>query len=142
MKTHHSDTLVHLALIMSISIFSKFAFAHGENIPGPHGGYIRMPGAFHTELLPEKDGYRVFLLDINWKNPSVMDSSVSAVLVINSKKTELICNKESDSFFCKPKSTTAGILEITAKREGQNGGISSYQLPLKFESPDSKHSQH
>lgn len=26
-------------------------FAHGEDHPGPHGGRIQMPGAFHTELI-------------------------------------------------------------------------------------------
>jgi hypothetical protein len=32
-----------------------FAWGHGEDKPGPNGGYIQMPGAFHTELVPVSD---------------------------------------------------------------------------------------
>ena len=56
------------ALIFStLTVLSVNLFAHGEDKPGPHGGYIRMPGSFHTEVVKEKAGYRVYLLDINWK---------------------------------------------------------------------------
>ena len=124
------------ALIFStLTVLSVNLFAHGEDKPGPHGGYIRMPGSFHTEVVKEKAGYRVYLLDINWKNPSVLDSSVSANIQVGKKKTELTCAKESNSYFCKSSNREEGVLNIDAKREGQKGMTSSYKLPLSFEIP-------
>ena len=36
--------------------------AHGTSEPGPHGGEIRMPGAFHVEALAVDGRLRVYLL--------------------------------------------------------------------------------
>lgn len=131
------------ALIFSTLIaLSLNVFGHGEDKPGPHGGYIRMPGAFHTEVVKEKEGYRVYLLDINWKNPSVLDSSVTASIQSGKKKTDLSCTEESDSYFCKSKLPEKGALNIIAKREGQTGAVSSYKLPLKFEIPQNEMPEH
>lgn len=124
---------------LTVLIFSLLAalsinvYAHGEDRSGPHGGYIRMPGAFHTEVVKEKNGYRVYLLDINWQNPSVLNSEVSANVQVGKKKTDLNCTKESNSFLCTSSLLQKGKLNIMAKREGQVGGISSYKLPLKLE---------
>lgn len=126
-----------------LTILSLDALAHGEDKPGPHGGYIRMPGTFHTEVVKEKAGYRIYLLDINWKNPSVLASDVKASIHIGENKTELNCTKESDSYLCKSSLPQKGILNIIAKREGQVGGIpSSYKLPLKFETPKDEMPDH
>ncbi len=128
---------------LALTALSLNVFAHGEDKPGPHGGYIRMPGAFHTEVVKEKDGYRIYLLDINWKNPSVLDSEVKASIQNGKNKTELICLKESDSYLCKSSLPQKGILNINSKREGQAGGIpSSYKLPLKFEIPKDEMPEH
>ncbi len=70
-----------------VTTLSLNVFAHGEDKPGPHGGFIRMPGAFHTEVVKEKEGYRVYLLDINWKNPSVLDSAVLASIEVGKKQS-------------------------------------------------------
>ena len=130
-------------LIFSLlATLSLNALAHGENKPGPHGGYIRMPGAFHTEVVKEKDGYRVYLLDINWKNPSVLDSSVSASVQVGKKTTELVCTKQTDSYLCKSLLPQKGKLNIQAKREGQTGAVATYKLPLKFEIPENEMSEH
>lgn len=118
-----------------LKILSFNAFAHGEDKAGPHGGYIRMPGAFHTEVVKEKEGYRVYLLDIDWKNPSVLDSSVSAFIQVGKKKTDLTCSQESSSYFCKSKLPQKGNLNILAKRQGQTGAMALYKLPLKLEVP-------
>ena len=125
-----------------LTILSLNVFAHGEDKPGPHGGYIRMPGAFHTEVVNEKEGYRVFLLDINWKNPSVLDSSVSASINFGKNTTELTCSKDKESFFCKSSLSQIGVLNIHAKREGQAGGVATYKLPLKFEIPEKEMPAH
>jgi len=129
-------------LFLTLTALSVHVFAHGENKPGPHGGYIRMPGAFHTEVVKEKNGYRIYLLDMNWKNPSVLDSSVSANILAGKKKTELTCTKELNSYFCKSSLAEKGELNITAKREGQTGIVAQYKLPLKFEDPQNEMPAH
>ena len=129
-------------LFLFILLISLKGFTHGEDKAGPHGGYIRMPGAFHTEVVKEKEGYRVYLLDINWKNPSILDSSVKAYIQVGKKKTDLSCAKEADSYLCKSRLPDKGNLNIIAKREGQTGVVSSYQLPLKFEIPQNEMTEH
>jgi hypothetical protein len=117
-------------------LFSLQLLAHGEDTPGPHGGYIRMPGLFHTEVVQEKNGYRVYLLDIAWKNPTVLDSSIKAFIENGSKKSALKCRKDSESYFCISKDLQSGQLKISAQRKGQTGALSVYDLPLKFEAPN------
>lgn len=129
-------------LFFLLSILSLKLFAHGEDKPGPHGGYIRMPGAFHTEVVKKKDGYRIYLLDINWKNPSVLDSSIEASIENDKKLTQLTCKKETDSYLCKSKLRQKGNLKIKATREGQVGEIAIYKLPLKFEIPENEMPAH
>ena len=69
-----------------------FAFAHGENVLGPNGGHIRMPGAFHTELVQTSDqGFKVFLLDVDWKNPVTSNSAVEARLRIKRSEQSIPC---------------------------------------------------
>jgi hypothetical protein len=131
-----------LLIITFIQFLSLQIFAHGEDKPGPHQGYIRMPGAFHTEVVKIKEGYRIYLLDMNWKNPSVADSSVKATIVAGKRKTDLSCTKENDSYLCKTNLKERGRLEITAKREGQMGNTVQYKLPLKFEDVDANHEDH
>lgn len=133
-----------LATQLFLILFSlpTLVLAHGEDKAGPHGGYIRMPGSFHTEVVAEKNGYRVYLLDINWKNPSVLDSSVTANIQVNQKKIVLSCTRESDSYLCQSSLPQNGELHVIAKREGQSGGISSYKLPLKFEIPKNEMPEH
>ena len=132
-------SMKHLSLVIgaALSLYSVSLFAHGEDKAGPHGGYVRMPGAFHTEVVKEgKDKLRIYLLDLAWKNPSVKDSSVEAM--IKDKKTTniLSCEKETDSYVCSSKKGTLklkGQLEILAMREGQVGIAAIYPLPFKFE---------
>jgi len=131
--------------IITTALFSSLSidvFAHGEDRHGPHGGYIRMPGAFHTEVVKEKQGYRIYLLDINWKNPTVENSSVQASLEVGGKKTHLICSQEKDSYFCKSTQKPKGQLNVLAQRQGQAGGVAIYKLPLKLEVPETDHNAH
>ncbi len=77
--------------------FQSFAvFAHGGDKAGPNGGHIKMPGAFHTELIlqPQKDSLQIFLLDLSFKNPVVADSKVE-VLYKNGSSTEALECKTS-----------------------------------------------
>jgi hypothetical protein len=111
------------------------SWAHGEDKPGPNGGMIRMPGAFHTEVLLENGKqFRVYLLDINFGAATVEKSSVQAEVRDEKKISKLTCSAEKNSFVCslpnglKPK----GELIVKATRMGAPGIDAVYELPLKF----------
>lgn len=115
-------------------VISSVAWAHRENEPGPNGGHIRMPGAFHTEVVPEENGkFAVYLLDIGFKNPVVKDSLVAARIKKNDAISELTCVVQTYHFLCSTNesdTTSSGELEVTAKRDGKQGTIAKYELPL------------
>ncbi len=63
---------------VALMLIVHTAYGHGENKLGPNGGFIKMPGAFHTEVVPVgQNKLKVFLLDMNWKNPSILNSNLS-----------------------------------------------------------------
>lgn len=122
--------------IVVILILSTKAYGHGEDKPGPHGGFIKMPGAFHTEVVfDEKDGsVHLFLLDIEFKNPTVSNSSAAVTHEQkNGKRTEFFCEvMGGNHFHCKPKKSygkDSGRLLLDVKREGA-AGKTTYELPL------------
>lgn len=125
-----------------------FALAHGEDKPGPNDGFIRMPGAFHTEVIPmTSNSFKVFLLNIAWKNPSVKDSSVKAVYrSAANHKSDAVCKAETNFFVCKFPANVdiskSGKLEVQAEREAKKGIVASYPLPLKLEVIDDGHGAH
>jgi len=48
-----------LMILTALLVFPFYAtqgLAHGEEIPGPHGGYVQMPANFHTEVVPDTSG--------------------------------------------------------------------------------------
>jgi hypothetical protein len=123
-------------IILLTFLIGDMVVAHGEDKAGPHGGSIRMPGAFHTEVvLVNKNQIKVFLLDSNWENPSSVDSSVS-VTFNNGKKAVAQCEKKENAFICTFDSAidlkTKGKLLVTATREKQKGNVAEYATPLKF----------
>lgn len=136
--------LVTIFLLGLVFMMGSDVFAHGEDKMGPHGGYIRMPGAFHTELVPAGDNaFKVYLLDMQWKNASVKNSKLK--LSLQSKRTWVAtCASEADYFLCKfkpdPGLSLNGELVVEAVRDGQIGKAMSYPLPLKLEAP--AHSGH
>jgi hypothetical protein len=130
----------------------NFAFAHGEDRPGPNGGYIRMPGGYHTEVVVSgKNRLKVYLLDINWKNPTVKDSSVK-VSFAGAKPSSTDCTAAKDHFVCElPKNTNltvSGTLTLSSRRAKQAGVDATYALPLSFAAPaaepakDEHHNHH
>lgn len=134
-------------VILKISfLYTSFAFSHGEDKPGPNGGYIKMPGAFHTELLLEgSESLKIFLLDMNWKNPTTQNSEV-AIKLNNFKKSEsLKCEKQVSNFVCTlPKNVNlnSGQIEVQATREGQKGNLAVYKLPLQLQKKLEKENPH
>ncbi|QDK44667.1 hypothetical protein DOM22_05570 [Bdellovibrio sp. ZAP7] len=133
-----------IILTISILIASK-AFSHGEDKPGPNGGFIRMPGAYHTEVVADGNQLKVYLLDINWKNPSTKNSSVEIVLPAVSK-SPLKCQSQVTYFSCSLPTNIdlkkKGQLLVNSQREGQKGNQASYELPLKLEKIDDGHGGH
>jgi hypothetical protein len=138
-------------LIMTAVItgfWSSLAWAHGEDRPGPHGGAIRMPGAFHTELvLLAKGEFKVYLLDVNFKNPSTTKSELQ-VQYLDKVSAKADCQIQENLYYlCKlPQTvdfTKKGELRVVATREGQGGAEVVYPLPLpNREEPPGKGKKH
>lgn len=140
--------------ISSLLLATQAAYGHGEDKPGPNGGYIRMPGAYHTELvMTAPNRAKVYLLDMNWKNPVVKDSLVQFRLVVPGKmddKAEVKptpfadCKATNDHFICElPKSADFakhGSLILKSVRAKQAGIAATYTLPLSFKPESSKSS--
>lgn len=116
-------------------LYGQFALSHGEDKLGPNGGFVRMPGAFHTEVVPGKGNFQVFLLDIEFKNPIVAESNVEFTLKQSGRETKETCKSERNYFVCslaKGTSLQTGELEVKASRSNAVGGIVNYKLPLKL----------
>lgn len=132
---NNSKWLIALLMGYLVIFISYVARAHGEATPGPHGGVIRMPGAFHTEVVPGKDKLDVYLLDMDWRNPVTKDSSVVAIIKVNSKSHGLDCKTNDKKFVCLlPQGTKLdkGELSIKASRSGTPGIEMKYKLPLNM----------
>ncbi len=118
--------------------YSSNALAHGEQLPGPHKGYIRMPGAFHTEVVPtagERE-FKVYLLDLSFSAPKTERSKVKAVLLRkDGTTTAATCSATGESFTCRFSDSAKldrGLLEIKANRLGLEGTPVQYKLPFSF----------
>lgn len=109
-------------------------FSHGEDAPGPHGGHIRMPGPFHTELVLRGKDLQIFLLDINFMNPVTKNSEVTVRYQDSKNKVSpLICKSHGLSFLCalpKKFSAKAGTITVLAMRDNVWGQLVTYDLPL------------
>lgn len=125
------SNLLGFLLTIILAFLGTNAFGHGEDKPGPHGGQIRMPGAFHTELVKlSATKVAIYLLDISFKNPVVRDSSVDASFEINGTKVKLNCNGTAIRFECESDraSFESGQLEVSAVRQGVRGVTSVFDL--------------
>lgn len=127
------------------------AWSHGEDKPGPHGGHIQMPGAFHTELiLGEDQSAHIYLLDMNFKNATTKDSKVKVISRLNKTEIPFNCSVMKDHFHCVPakKYEKNSEIIIQAVREKAVGNEAIYKLPLSFgqagetKKSDSHHSHH
>ena len=122
----------------------EIARAHGENKLGPHEGYIRMPGSYHTELvLNHDDSISVYLMDINNKNPEVKNSSVELTYINKSKSISFTCYPIDDHYSCKSNdkmNSKQGKLILKAIRSNVKSNASIYELPLRL--AGEKNSEH
>lgn len=128
-------------------VLPALAYAHGEDKPGPNQGYLQMPGAFHTELVLDKDqSVHIYLLDMEFKNATVKDSSVEVTYQSGKKTVPFKCAvMGSDHFHCTTSekySTKKGDLKVKAVREKAVGNEAVYKLPLKFSTGSGHHEMH
>lgn len=121
-------------------------WTHGEDKFGPHGGYIRMPSNYHTEVKVENNRtLKVYLLDLHWKNPTIQNSTVEAThkSAANQKSPSAAvttqCEPKENFFLCQFPSrinlTRSGEIKLATQRDGQKGVEVLYPLPLKLEKP-------
>jgi hypothetical protein len=115
-------------------ITSMPLYAHGMNKAGPHGGYIRMPGTYHVELVPAAKEIKVYFLDMNFAPIPLNQAHVT--LTLNGKKPlKAQCLREMHFFRCDTneqsfKNFKELILE--SSKDGEPMATSSYKIPLKF----------
>lgn len=122
------------SLLTTLFFSSTLVMAHGGDKPGPHGGRVEMPGAFHTELILNSDqSADVYLIDMNFQNPTVKDSDVSVSIKNKKSKITFKCTAGEDHFHCIPnkKYEIAGEMIVKATREKAVGNEAVYKLPLK-----------
>ena len=133
-------------ILLSNLMISTSAFAHGEDKYGPNNGFIKMPGAFHTEVVPEKDGsYLVYLVDFYNKNPTVKDSAVEFQVKNNEKVITFDCKIVKNTYYkctTNEKISDNGQIILTAKRLGSQGKPATYDLPLKLKNEKAKSEGH
>lgn len=125
---------LNIFIITILLTISNSLWAHGEDKFGPNGGYLKMPGTFHTELVPNKDGsFKVFLTDLQFKNPTTKDSTVDMKLVEQNNSSSFTCKSETNYFTCSlNKKELKGKITISAKRLGVVANIATYELPLRL----------
>jgi hypothetical protein len=124
------------ATILLTLTFSHFAFAHGANKAGPHGGYIRMPGNYHIELVPaENKEIKVYFLDMTFAPVSLEEAQVT--MTLKGKKTlKAECLKEQHFFRCDTKDQSFKNYReviVESSRDGKGLTSSVYKIPLSFQ---------
>ncbi|WP_413291513.1 hypothetical protein [Bdellovibrio sp. HCB337] len=124
-----------MRFLAALLLVPALSWAHGEDKPGPHGGHIKMPGAFHVELNMDKDqSLHIFLLDMEFKNPTVKDSKIAATARHKKSLIKFNCSvMGSNHFHCIPekKYPAKGEIVIQATRDNAVGNEVKYPLPLK-----------
>lgn len=122
-----------LLLTALLTIITLNAYAHGEDKPGPNGGHIKMPANFHTELLIlPNNQLQIFLIDIEFKNPTVENSTVTVTYKNKKRLTKLKCKPQSSWYICSGlPAGYKGLVQIKAKRLGVEANTTAdYTLPL------------
>lgn len=129
-------------IILLALILTSQVFAHGEDKYGPHKGYIRMPGSFHVELVPQKESsYEVYILDLMNKKSLIKDASIEMKILDKDKSQNFNCAVLADHFFCKAggNSIATGKVSIIITRSGNKANAAVYDLPLTLKGPKKEH---
>lgn len=137
--------LLRTVIMMSLFGLAPAAWAHGENKPGPQGGYIRMPGAYHVELIPyQNQGFKVRLLDLQFRPAPLKGAKLRLVWQQGKQQQVLRCGVHPDHFYCEGpegKRPNRGRLILSSEHLGRKGLDVTYLLPLTYGEAAS-HRQH
>lgn len=120
---------------LSIFLLSQPIFAHSEDALGPHNGYIKVPGEYHVEVVPDKDTLNIMLLDAKLKNPTVLNSQIKVKIKNGSNAYVLRCESMENYFSCPVSEkilSRKGTLVIESSRQLTKGDTVEYPLPLKL----------
>lgn len=118
--------------ILLATLLSQTAFGHGMNKAGPNGGYVRMPGNYHVELVSKDKALIVYFLDMMFK-PIPIDQASVKLSLKGDKSFKTDCVKEAASFKCDLKNESLkNYKEVTLEstRDGKAKATSTYKLPL------------
>jgi len=125
-----------LLLFFFYTFNSSRVLAHEENKLGPHHGFIKMPGAFHTELVPlAENSFNIYFMDVSNSNPTIKDITVQVTYQFRKKRVHFTCQSLQNHFNCKPNekvNTKEGELVLKIVRFGNNSKDAIYDLPLKL----------
>lgn len=123
---------------------AELAFAHGEDRPGPHGGIVRMPSGFHSEVVPiDSKSFKVYLLDFYFKDPTIQNSKVDGTVEMETRKFPIQCQPKSEYYECTIQGAdgvSMGKLKLSTVRDGMTGAEMTYDLPLELHQGHEKHS--
>ncbi len=135
MKFRFQKNICKSLIALGLIFISSTIFAHGMDEPGPHQGQIQMPSTYHTEILIENSqDVKVYLLDIDFKNPVTDKSEALVVYESGRTKVDMPCMAENDYFICRTRQTLnfkRGKLRVKSHREEAKGNDVFYELPLK-----------
>ena len=116
-----------ISFVILLCSSSAPLFGMGGDKPGPHGGYITMPGTYHVELVEKDKMIKIYLLDISIINPTTKNSNA----ILNQAK----CLPKENYFECAiPEMKTNKLKEYSLEtvRNKIKGSIAIYKLPLRF----------
>jgi hypothetical protein len=127
-----------LSFIITILIFVMLIpKSYAEELRGPHGGYYRMSGRNHIEIISDLDGnFIVYLLDLKLRNASIENSSVEVKVGADKNKlATLDCISMEDHFYCSNKkiilTNSNTKLYVKAKTLGKTLKEVNYPLPFR-----------
>ncbi len=128
--------MVRMRMIFMIFFLTNVAYSHGLGKPGPHNGYIKMVANFHTELVTNDYGLIVYLLDMGFKNSTVLDSNVQAIYQYKDNAEENVnCRPQADHFLC-PKIKKISLLKkislIAVRQKIDPKQRAEYLWPLTY----------
>jgi hypothetical protein len=125
------------SFFFSMIFIASKAEGHGEGKLGPHGGHIRMPGAFHTEFTLDHGARRarVYVLDMNFKPFTTESAEIKVSYVHKAGRVPLSCHRLRSFFECQVPMTIkldVGSINLEAKISGHQGIEVAYALPLRL----------
>lgn len=105
---------------------------------GPHKGQLVSAAGFNLEILWETDTAKIYLLDSEFKNPTVQGSEVGIFIQSGNTESEMSCQAVENYFECKQsgKKFKKGQLAISAKRNGVPAEEVKVKVPFEKKAED------